>query len=57
MLTDGPAEAEVLCMKRERIQKKIERPKERTLDLPPLSPREVFYPHPIRREPGPQRPR
>jgi hypothetical protein len=57
MLTGGPAEAEVLCMRRERIQKKIERPKERTLDLPPLSPREVFYPHPIRREPGPKRSR
>ena len=57
MLTDGPAEAEVLCMKRERIQKKIMRSRERTLDLPPLSSREVFYPYPIRREPGPQRPR
>ena len=55
MLTDGPAEAEVLYMKRERIQKKIERPRERTLDLPPLSPREVFYPYPIRREPRLQR--
>jgi hypothetical protein len=42
-------------MKRERIQRKVERPRERSLDLPPLSPREVFYPYPIRREPTPQR--
>ena len=44
-------------MKRERIQKRTERPRERTLDLPPLSSREVFYPYPIRREPRPQRSR
>ena len=37
-------------MKRERIQKKDHRPRDRQVDLPPLSTREVFFPYPIRRE-------
>ena len=44
-------------MKRERIQKKVERPRDRNLELPPLSARDVFYPYPIRREPPPPRSR
>ena len=44
-------------MKRERIQKKPERPRDRALESPPLSVREVFYPYPIRREPRPRRSR
>ena len=41
-------------MKRERIQKRAERPRDRTVEIPPLSVREVFFPYPIRREPRPQ---
>ena len=37
-------------MKRERIEKKVVRPREKDLDIPPLSTREVFYPYPIRRD-------
>ena len=44
-------------MKRERVQKKVERPRDRVLELPPLSVREVFFPYPIRREPRPRRSR
>ena len=44
-------------MKRERIQKKVVRPREKSLDLPPFGVREIFYPYPIRREPPPPRPR
>jgi hypothetical protein len=44
-------------MKRERIEKKVERPRDRSFELPPLSVREVFYPYPIRREPRPPRSR
>ena len=44
-------------MKRERIQKKTVRPRERAPEGRPLSAREVFYPYPIRREPEPRRPR
>ena len=44
-------------MKRERLQKKVDRKRDRTLDLPPLSTPETFYPYPIRRAPRPQRTR
>ena len=44
-------------MKRERIQRRAERPRDRVSDLPPLSVREIFYPDPIRREPRPPRSR
>jgi hypothetical protein len=44
-------------MKRERVQRKVVRPRERVLDAPPLSTREVFYPYPIRREPRSHRSR
>jgi hypothetical protein len=45
-------------MKRDRVQKKkVERARDRTLDLPPLSTVETFYPYPIRRAPRPQRSR
>ena len=44
-------------MKRERIQRKAVRPRERDLEAPPLSTREVFYPYPIRREPPTHRSR
>jgi len=57
MLTSLSAEAEAPCMKRERVRKKPERAKDRTLDLPPLSARDTFYPYPIRRAPRPQRTR
>ena len=40
-------------MKRERIEKKDYRPRERHAELPPLGVREIFFPYPIRpvREP------
>jgi len=41
-------------MRQERIKKKVERPRERVLDLSPLSTREIFYPYPVRRDPRPQ---
>jgi hypothetical protein len=41
-------------MKRERIQRKAERSRDKVLETPPLSAREVFYPYPIRREPPSQ---
>jgi len=44
-------------MKRERIQRKAVRPRERALESPPLSTREVFFPYPIRREPPTHRAR
>ena len=44
-------------MKRERIQRKAVRPRDKVLELPPLSTREVFYPYPIRREPPSHRSR
>ena len=44
-------------MKRERIQRKVERPRDRALELPPLSLREVFFPFPIRRDTRPARSR
>ena len=44
-------------MKRERIQKKVERERDRTSVLPPLTTRETFSPYPVRRTPRPQRTR
>ena len=41
-------------MKRERIQRKAVRPRDKVLDLPPLSTREVFFPYPIRRASEPR---
>ena len=40
-------------MKRERIQKKTVRSRDRASEVPPLSLREIFFPYPIRREPEP----
>ena len=57
LLTSLAAEPEAHYMKRERVQKKVDRAKDRTLDVPPLSTRETFYPYPIRRAPRPQRSR
>ena len=57
MLTSLTADSEVPYMKRERVQKKVDRAKGRILSLPPLSTREIFFPYPIRREPRPQRSR
>jgi hypothetical protein len=57
MLTSFAAEAEASCMKRERIQKKVDRERDRAVALLPLTTRETFYPYPIRRTLRPQRTR
>ena len=51
-VTPTPGEAEDFVMKRERLQKRVERPRDRAVELPPLSARDVFFPYPIRRDPG-----
>jgi len=44
-------------MKRERIQRKAVRPRERAVESRAVSTREVFFPYPIRREPPTHRSR